>query len=58
MKPSHTGRRVKRAERRWRKQTPKRPAPVQAHWLNRHEAEREQADEALAKRLKEEARHG
>lgn len=51
MKPSRSGRRVKRAVRRWRKQAPIRA--VQPHWLDRYEAEREQADEALAKRLEE-----
>jgi len=56
MKPSRSGRREKRAVRRWRKHAPKRP--VQAHWLDRHEAEREDADEALAKRLKEEVHRG
>lgn len=53
MKPSRDGRRAKRATRRWHKQS-STDAP-RSHWLDRHEAEREQADDALTRLLEKDA---
>lgn len=56
MKPPRGGRRAKRSNRRWSKEVvPTRPI---VHWLERHEAERDEADEDIARRIEEDRHHG